>query len=81
MFQRVNQVTNKMTVHLVQDSTSNFAEVHKDEYAPCNHLWKESLHGPHICMTGDQNNNQMEGLNGGMLQMREIMVHGLKTED
>ena len=81
MFRKARQVAGKTPSKLISDGASNFAEAHRDEYAPRNYLWKDSVHEPHIRMDGDPNNNQMESFNGNTLRMREKVTRGLKSED
>lgn len=81
MFREAKKVAGKVPSKLISDGASNFAEAHKDEYAPRNFLWKDSVHESHIRMDGDLNNNQMESFNGNTIRMREKVVRGLKDED
>ena len=57
VFRKAKQVAGKVPSKLISDGASNFAEAHKDEYAPRNFLWKDSVHESHIRMDGDPNNN------------------------
>ena len=81
MFRKARDVAGKMPSKLISDGALNFAEAHRDEYAPRNFLWKDSVHESHIMMDGDTNNNQMESFNGNTLRMREKVTRGLKRED
>lgn len=63
------------------DGASNFAEARRDEYAPRNYLWKDSVHDSHIRMDGNLNNNRMESSNGNTIRHREKVARGLKKED
>ena len=81
MFRKAKEVAGKVPSKLRSDGAKNFAEAHKDEYAPRNFLWKDSIHESHIRMDGDINNNQMESFNGNTLRIREKVVRGLKRED
>ena len=81
MFRKAKKVAGKTPSRLISDGASNFAEAHKDEYAPRNFLWKDSVHESHIRMNGDLNNNQMESFNGNTIRMREKVIRGLKKED
>ncbi|MXZ94112.1 MAG: DDE-type integrase/transposase/recombinase [Cenarchaeum sp. SB0666_bin_15] len=81
MFKKARQITGKVPAKLISDGASNFAEAHKDEYAPKNYLWKSSVHESHIRMDGDIHNNQMESFNGNTIRLREKVVRGLKKED
>ena len=81
MFRKAKQAAGKVPSRLISDGASNFAEAHKDEYAPRNFLWKDSTHESHIRMDGDLNNNQMESFNGNTIRMREKVTRGLKNED
>lgn len=81
MFREAKKVAGKTPSRLISDGVSNFAEAHRDEYAPRNHLWKDSVHESHIRMDGDLNNNQMESFNGNTIRMQEKVVRGLKDED
>ena len=81
MFRKAKKVAGKVPSKLISDGAGNFAEAHRDEYAPRNFLWKDSAHESHIRMDGDTNNNQMESFNGNTIRMREKVARGLKNED
>ena len=81
MFRQAKRVAGKVPSRLISDGAANFAEAHRDEYAPRNFLWKDSVHESHIRMDGDLNNNQMESFNGNTIRLREKVVRGLKRED
>lgn len=81
MFRAAKRVAGKTPSKLISDGASNFAEAHRDEYAPRNFLWKDSVHESHIRIDGDTNNNQMESFNGNTVRLREKVVRGLKCED
>ena len=53
MFRKAREAVGRVPSLLVYDGAENFAEAHRDEYDPRNHLWKESRHEPHIRMDGD----------------------------
>lgn len=57
MFRKAREVAGKVPALLISDGASSFAEGHRAEYVPRNHLWKESRHEPHIRMVGDPNNS------------------------
>ena len=81
MFRKAREVAGKVPSKLISDGARNFAEAQKDEYAPRNFLWKDSVHESHIRMDGDTNNNQMESFNGNTIRHREKVARGLKNED
>lgn len=81
MFEKARKVAGKVPSKLISDGAGNFAEAHRDEYAPRNHLWKDSVHESHISMDGDTNNNQMESFNGNTLRMREKVTRSFKNAD
>ena len=81
MFRKAKESAGKVPSLLVSDGAANFAEAHHDEYAPKNHLWKDSRHEPHVRMDGDIHNNQMEYFNGNTIRLREKVIRGLKKED
>ena len=81
MFRKARDVAGKVPSILTSDGAANFAEAHKDEYAPKNYLWKDSIHQSHIHMSGDMNNNQMESFNGNTYRLREEPTRGLKKDD
>ena len=81
MFRKAREVAGKVPSKLRSDGARNFAVAHKAEYAPCNFLWKNSVHESHIRMDGDINNNQMESFNGNTIRHREKVARGLKNED
>lgn len=81
MFRKAKQITGKIPSKLISDGASNFAEAHRDEYAPKNFLWKDSVHESHIRMDGDVHNNQMESFNGNTIRLREKVVRSLKKDD
>ena len=80
MFRKVKEAASKVPSLLISDGASNFCEVHRAEYAPRNHLWKDSRHESHIRMDGDINNNQ-EYFNWNTLRIREKVIKCLKKED
>lgn len=81
LFRKAKQIAGKVPSVLTSDGAANFAEAHRDEYAPKNFLWKDSIHQSHIHMSGDMNNNQMESFNGNTYRMREEAARGLKRDD
>lgn len=81
MFRAAKKIAGKIPNQLISDGAHNFAEAHKDLYAPKNFLWKDSEHVRHIHMAGDTNNNQMESFNGNTVRLREEVIRGLKRED
>lgn len=81
MFVHAKEVAGKVPSKLISDGAGNFAEAHRDEYAPRNFLWKDSVHESHIRMDGDLNNNQMESFNGNTVRMRGKVTRGLKRDD
>lgn len=81
MFRKAKEVAGKVPSVLTSDGAANFAEAHRDEYAPKNYLWKDSVHISHIHMSGDMNNNQMESFNGNTYRLREEPTRGLKKDD
>ena len=70
-----------MPSKLISDGAGNFAETHRDMYAPRNYTWKDSVHESHIQMDGDRNNNQIESFNGNTVWLREDTARGLKKDD
>ena len=80
VFRKAKEVAGKVPSLFISDRAPNFDEAHGREYAPRNHLWKDSRHESHIRMDGDINNNQMESFNGNTLRFREKVTRGLKKE-
>ena len=60
MFTKAKKVAGKVPLpNLISDRASNFAHVHKKQYAAKNFLHRDSEHHRHIHMSGDMNNNRM----------------------
>ncbi|MBI1658800.1 MAG: hypothetical protein IS632_08550 [Thaumarchaeota archaeon] len=81
MFRQAKQVIGRVRSMIISDGAANFAEAHRDKYAPRNFLLKDSVHESHVWMDGYTDNSQMESLNSDTVRLRKKVVCWFKRKD